>query len=165
MDANGKNVKRLTNELGYDGGPFWSYDGKQIVYRSYHPKTPAQIERYKKLLAEDIIEPNNFELWIMNADGTNKRQITKLGAASFAPYFFPDGKRIIFSSNVNDPKKRDFNLWKVNTDGTGLEQITFYESFDGFPMFTPDGKKLVFASNRNAKSRGDTNVFIADWVE
>lgn len=165
MDANGKNVKRLTTELGYDGGPFWSYDGKQIVYRSYHPKTPAQVERYKKLLSEDIIEPNNFELWVMNADGTNKRQITKLGAASFAPYFFPDGKRIIFSSNVNDPKKRDFNLWKINADGTGLEQITFYESFDGFPMFTPDGKSLVFASNRNAKSRGDTNVFIADWVE
>jgi Tol biopolymer transport system component len=165
MDANGKNVKRLTSELGYDGGPFWSYDGKYIVYRSYHPKTPEQIARYKKLLSEDVIEPNNFELWIMKADGTEKRQLTKLGAASFAPYFFPDGKRVIFSSNYQDPKKRDFNLWKINTDGTGLEQITFYNSFDGFPMFTPDGKKLVFASNRNAKTRGDTNVFIADWVE
>ncbi len=165
MDADGKHVKRLTNQVGYDGGPFFSYDGKQIVYRSYQPKTPEQIARYKKLLAENVIEPTVFELWTMNTDGSNKRQITNLGAASFAPYFFPDGKRIIFSSNYQDPKKRDFNLWIINNDGTGLEKVTFYESFDGFPMFTPDGKRIVFASNRNAKTRGDTNVFIADWVE
>jgi len=165
MDANGKNVRRLTTELGYDGGAFFSADGKQIVFRSYHPQTPEEIARYKKKLAEDLIEPTVFEIWIMNADGTNKRQVTKLGKASFAPYFFPDGKRIIFASNVNDPKGRDFDLYTIKTDGSGLERITFNDSFDGFPMFTPDGKKLVFASNRNAKTRGDTNVFIADWVE
>lgn len=165
MDANGKNVKRLTDELGYDGGAFFSADGKQIVYRSYHPQTPEEIARYKEKLEENLIEPTVFEIWIMNSDGTNKRQVTKLGKASFAPYFFPDGKRIIFASNVNDPKGRDFDLYVVNVDGSGLERITFNESFDGFPMFSPDGKKLVFASNRNAKTRGDTNVFIADWVE
>jgi Periplasmic component of the Tol biopolymer transport system len=165
MDASGKNVKRLTNELGYDGGPFFSADGKQIVYRSFHPKTPEAVERYKQRLAENLIEPNNFEIWVMNADGTNKRQVTKLGKASFAPYFFPDGKRIIFASNVNDPKGRDFDLYMINVDGTGLERITTNDSFDGFPMFSPDGKRLVFASNRNAQARGDTNVFIADWVE
>src|SRR5215468_5814743 len=89
MDKDGKNVKRLTDELGYDGGPFWSYDGKQIVYRAYHPETPEEIARYKQKLSEGVIEPTTFELWIMNADGSNKRQITKLGVASFAPYFFP----------------------------------------------------------------------------
>jgi len=91
--------------------------------------------------------------------------VTRLGAASFAPYFFPDGRRIIFSSNYPDVRSRDFNLFAVNADGTGLEQITFNPSFDGFPMFSPDGRKLAFASNRNGKVRGDTNVFIADWVE
>jgi Tol biopolymer transport system component len=165
MDADGKNVRRLTNELGYDGGAFFSADGKQIVYRSYHPETPDEIKRYKEKLAENLIVPTVFEIWVMNADGTNKRQVTKLGKASFAPYFFPDGKRIIFASNVNDPKGRDFDLYVVNTDGSGLLRITFNDTFDGFPMFSPDGKKLVFASNRNAKTRGDTNVFIADWVE
>ena len=165
MDANGKNVRRLTNELGYDGGAFYSADGRQIVYRSYHPQTPEQITRYKEKLAENLIEPTVFEIWIMNADGTNKRQVTTLGKASFAPYLFPDGMRIIFASNLNDPKGRDFDLYVVNVDGTGLVRITFNDTFDGFPMFSPDGKKLVFASNRNAKTRGDTNVFIADWVE
>lgn len=167
MDANGKNVKRLTTELGYDGGAFFSPDSKQIVFRAYHPKTDAEIARYKQRLSEDLIEPNNFEVWVMNADGSNKRQVTKLGAASFAPFFTPDGKKIIFCTNyfATDQRKRNFDLALINVDGTGLERVTFNETFDGFPMFSPDGKKLVFASNRNAAKQGDTNVFIADWVE
>ncbi|HEX8845356.1 MAG TPA: hypothetical protein VF791_11965 [Pyrinomonadaceae bacterium] len=165
MDADGKNVKRLTTELGYDGGPFFSRDGRQIVYRSFHPRTPQEIKRYKEKLAENLIEPTVFEIWVMNADGNNKRQVTHLNAASFAPYFLPDGKRIIFASNVNDPRGRNFDLYVINVDGTNLERITHNETFDGFPMFSPDGRKLVFASNRNAKVRGETNVFIADWVD
>src|SRR5437588_450379 len=73
MDADGRNVKRLTTELGYDGGPFWSADGKQIVYRANHPKTPAEIERYKALLAQNLIEPNALEIWVMDSEGRNKR--------------------------------------------------------------------------------------------
>jgi Tol biopolymer transport system component len=165
MDASGKNVRRLTTELGYDGGPFFSRDGKQIVYRAYHPKTEAEVARYKQRLTENLIEPNVFEIWVMNADGTNKRQVTNLKAASFAPYFFPDGRRIIFASNVGDPKGRNFDLYMIDADGTKLERITYSETFDGFPMFSPDGKQLVFASNRNAKVRGETNVFIAEWAE
>lgn len=167
MDKNGKNVRRLTTELGYDGGAFFSPDGKQIVYRSYHPKTEAEIARYKQRLSENLIEPNNFEIWVMNTDGSNKRQVTKLGSASFAPFFTPDGKRIIFCTNhfATDQRKRNFDLALINLDGTGLERVTFEETFDGFPMFSPDGKKLVFASNRKAAKTGDTNVFIADWVD
>jgi TolB protein len=165
MDADGKHVRRLTTELGYDGGAFFSNDGKQIVYRAYHPQTPAEVARYKQKLTENLIEPTVFEIWVMNADGSNKRQVTHLGAASFAPYFFPDAKRIIFASNKNDPKGRNFDLYVVNVDGTGLEQITYNETFDGFPMFTLDGKRLVFASNRNGKVQGETNVFIVDWID
>jgi Tol biopolymer transport system component len=165
MDANGKNVRQLTNELGYDGGPFWSYDGKQIVYRAHHPQTEQQKKDYLDLLKQNLIRPTALEIWVMNADGSNKRQVTNNGKANFGPYFFPDGKRIIFASNMDDPKKRNFDLYKINVDGSGLERITFNDTFDGFPMFSPDGKKLVFASNRNAKIQGETNVFIADWVE
>jgi len=167
MDTNGKNVKRLTNELGYDGGAFFSPDSKQIVYRGNHPKTEAEIAFYKERLAQNLIQPTVFEVWTMNADGSNKRQVTKLGAASFAPFFTPDGKRIIFCTNyfATDKSKRNFDLALINVDGSGLERVTFNDTFDGFPMFSPDGKKLVFASNRNAAKQGDTNVFIADWVE
>jgi Tol biopolymer transport system component len=165
MDATGRNVKRLTNELGYDGGPFWSYDGKQIVYRAHHPQTEKEKADYQELLKQNLIRPTVLEIWVMNADGSNKRRVTNLNKASFAPYFFPDGKRIIFSSNMADPRGRDFDLYMIQTDGTSMERITFNDTFDGFPMFSPDGKQLVFASNRNAKERGETNIFIADWIE
>jgi len=165
MDLDGKIVKRLTNEIGYDGGPFWSYDSQWIVFRANHPKTPKDIADYQSLLKENLIRPTTLEIWMMKADGSQKHQLTNNGKANFAPYFFPDGKRVIFASNMADPRGRDFDLYKINIDGTGLERITFNPTFDGFPMFSPDGKKLVFASNRNYKSEGETNVFIADWVE
>lgn len=165
MNSDGKNVRRLTHELGYDGGPFWSYDGRQIVYRANHPRTDQEKADYQALLKQNLIRPTTLDIWVMNADGSNKRQITHNAKANFAPYFFPDGKRVIFASNMNDPKGRNFDLYEINVDGTGLERLTYNDTFDGFPMFSPDGTRLVFASNRNAKSRGDTNVFIADWVE
>jgi TolB protein len=165
MDKNGGQLKRLTNELGYDGGPFWSYDGKQIVYRAHHPETEKEKADYLSLLKEDLIRPSKLDLWVMNADGSSKRRVTNNGKANFAPFFFPDGKRIIFSSNMEDPKGRNFDLYSIAVDGTGLERITFDDTFDGFPMFSPDGKKIVFCSNRKAAKQGDTNVFIADWVE
>jgi TolB protein len=165
MDLDGKNVRRLTNQIGYDGGPFWSYDSQWIVFRAHHPRTEKDIADYMGLLKENLIRPTALEIWVMKADGSNKRQITNNGKANFAPYFFPDGKRVIFASNVADPRGRDFDLYSVNIDGTGLERITFNPTFDGFPMFSPDGKKIVFASNRKNKVETDTNVFIADWVE
>jgi Tol biopolymer transport system component len=120
---------------------------------------------YRGLLARKLVRPTKLEIMVMDADGSNKRQVTTLGAGSFAPFFFPDGKRIIFSSNSGDPKARNFDLFLVADDGTGLERVTRYEGFDGFPMFSPDGKRLVFASNRNGSKPGETNIFIADWVE
>ena len=166
MDADGSHVRQLTHELGYDGGPFLSYDGKKVVYRAEHPKTPQEIADYKALLAQGLIRPGNLEIWVMDVDGKNKQQVTHNGAANFAPYFFPDGKRIIFASNMADPKNgRDFDLYVVNVDGTGLERVTFYPDFDSFPMFTSDGKKLVWASNRNGTAPHETNIFIADWVD
>ena len=166
MNADGSNVKQLTNELGYDGGPFWSYDGKKIVYRAEHPRTPEEIAEYKDLLSKGLIRPGNLEIWVMNADGSNKHQVTRNGAANFGPYWHPDGKRIIFASNMADPKSgRDFDLYLINEDGSGVERITYAPDFDAFPMFSSDGKRLVWASNRNGKAPHETNLFLADWSD
>jgi TolB protein len=167
MDTDGTNVKQLTNEPGYDGGAFYSPDNKWIVYRGSHPADPKLVERDKQLLKQHLIVPITFEVWVMKADGSEKHQVTRLNAASFAPFYLPDGKRIIFCTNyfATDKQKRNFDLAIINVDGTGLERVTFNESFDGFPMFSPDGKKLVFASNRRNAKEGDTNVFIADWAK
>jgi len=87
-------------------------------------------------------------------------------SANFAPYWHPDGKRIIFASNVADPANgRDFDLYLINEDGTAVDRITYYPDFDAFPMFTSDGKRLVWASNRNGTVPHETNIFIADWVD
>jgi Tol biopolymer transport system component len=166
MNSDGSHVRQLTHELGYDGGAFFSPDGKKIVYRAEHPKTPAEIADYKELLGKGLIRPGNLEIWVMDADGKHKQQVTHNGAANFAPFFHPDGKRIIFASNQANPKSgRDFDLYIINADGTGQQRITFYPDFDAFPMFTSDGKRLVWASNRNGKVPHETNIFIADWVE
>jgi len=166
MNADGSSVKQLTNELGYDGGPFWSYDGKKIVYRAEHPKTPEEIADYKDLLSKGLIRPGNLEIWVMNADGSNKHQVTHNGAANFAPYWHPDGKRIVFASNLADPKNgRDFDLYLINEDGTGLERITYAPDFDAFPMFSSDVKRLECASNRNGKAPHETNLFLVDWSD
>jgi Tol biopolymer transport system component len=163
MNADGGDVKRLTNRPGPDGGPFFSRDGKQIVFRGRALQPGPELEEYKALLREGLWRPSSLEIFVMNADGSNLRQVTSAGGASFAPYFSPDGKKIIFSSNLHNPRGRDFELWLINVDGTGLERVTWNPSFDGFPMFSPDGSKLVFASNRQQKASGETNVFIADW--
>jgi TolB protein len=165
MDRSGKDVRRLTRALGYDGGAFFSPDGRQIVFRAYRPRTEEQVREYRDLLARHLIRPTTLELFVMNADGTNERQVTHNGAANFCPFFTPDGKRIIFASNLDDPQGRNFDLYLIRTDGTGLERITTDPTFDGFPMFSPDGKKLVWAANRNGRERGETNIFIADWVD
>lgn len=167
MKLDGSDVKQLTNELGYDGGPFFSPDGMKIVYRAYHPQTEKEISEYKDLLAEEKIKPMNLQIFVMETDGSNKIQVTHNNAANFAPFMHPDGKRIIFASNMNAPPDNpmNFDLYIINTDGTGQEQITFSPYFESFPMFSRDGKKLLFTSSRNGKSRYDINVFIADWVE
>lgn len=165
MNSDGSNVQRLTTEIGYDGGAFFSADGRQIVYRAYHPTDPQQVQDFQRLLGLKLVRPTQLDIWVMNADGSNKRRLTNNAAANFAPFFHPNGRQVIFSSNMSNPRGRNFDLYLINIDGSGLEQVTKHAEFDGFPMFSPDGSKLVFASNRGAAKPGETNIFLADWVD
>jgi Tol biopolymer transport system component len=164
MDADGSHVRRLTSAPGYDGGAFFSPDCKKIVWRASRPQG-AELEDYRRLLAQGLVRPGKLEIWVANADGSDARQLTYLDAASFAPSFFPSGDRVIFSSNYGDPQGREFELWAVNLDGSGLERITWSPGFDGFPMFSPDGTHLSFSSNRGQSRPHETNVFVARWVD
>jgi TolB protein len=159
---------QLTNTLGYDGGAFFSPDSKHIVWRASRPKG-GEAEAYKKLLAEGYIEPKELNIYTADIDGKNVKQVTHLAGANWAPFFHPDGKKILFSSNHHSLDKggRIFDIFMINTDGTGLEQITNSGMFNAFPMFSYDGKKLAFSSNRRVDrtTSHDTNVFIADWIE
>ncbi len=171
MNSDGSNVRRLTDRIGYDGGPWISPDCSKIVWRAWYPETKEESALWGECMQNDYIVPVPLDIWVMNIDGTNKRKILHNGATNWSPSWHPDGKRIIFASNLDDWREdikrfgHNFELYLINTDGTGLERITCNNVFDSFPMFSPDGKKLVFASNRNPQKPRATDIFIADWIE
>jgi len=171
MNSDGSDVRRLTDRIGYDGGPWFSPDGKKIVWRAWYPETGDEKVMWKTCMENNYIIPMPLDLWIMDSEGSNKKMILKNGATNFCPSWHPDGKRLIFSSNMDDWKEdskvfgHNFELYLINSDGTGLERITYNKVFDGFPMFSPNGKKLAFASNRNPEKPRATDIFIADWIE
>jgi Tol biopolymer transport system component len=164
VDRHGSNLRQLTDTPGYDGGAFFSPDCSKLVWRASRPQG-AELEEHRALLARHVVRPTRLEIFAADADGSNARQVTRNGAANFAPYMHPDNERILFASNQHDPSGRDFDLYLIHADGTGQERITYNPTFDGFPMWSPDGKRIAFASNRANAEPGETNAFVAEWVE
>ena len=142
MNADGSNVRRLTDAPGYDGGPFFSPDGQGIVWRHF--------------------EENGViaDIWTMKTDGSDKRRITDFKSMSWAPFYHPSGKYIIFTSNKLGFE--NFELFMVDVDGEREPvRVTFTPGFDGLPVFSPDGQKLCWTSGRT--SDGKAQLFLADW--
>jgi Tol biopolymer transport system component len=106
-----------------------------------------------------------MDLWVMRSDGSGKRQVTFDAGASFAPYFTPDDRALVYSTNRDHPRGRDFDLYLVRLDGApGVpEPVTRDPLFDGFPMFDSGGKWLLFESNRGQRAAHETNIFLARW--
>ncbi len=174
MNLDGSDVRKLDQPRCYTGGPFFSPDGQWVVYRSFYPQSEEQTKQLDTMLADRALIPfphMAIEVYVSRPDGSERRQVTKTGKINFAPIFHPDGKRILFTSDIHAKHRGQYALWIVNADGTGLEQVTFHEGteenggFDGFPCFSPDGRMVAWISNRNGTSRRDLNVFLAGWRE
>ncbi len=163
MHPDGSGVVRLTHTPGYDGGPYFSHDGRWICYRAYHPADSASLADYRALLSRGLVRPVQMDLWVMRADGSDARQITHDPGASFAPYFTPDDRALIYATNRDDPHGRNFDLYLVDLSGGAPRPVTRDPLFDGFPMFSPDGKWLLFESNRGHRAPHETNIFLARW--
>lgn len=166
MNVDGTGLTRVTKRRGYAGGAFFSPDGTKLVYRAFYPSTPEQEAALESLLTERTLEPRkcHFEIFTSDVDGSNERALTSEGKASWAPAWHPDGKSIVFASDMNATRPGQFSLYLMNADGSGRRRLTAHDGFDSFPHFSPDGTKLVFISNREgADPRRDLNVFLADW--
>lgn len=165
MDLDGSHLIQLTDRVGYDGGGVFSPDSSKIAWRTNYPVGESGIASYKALVKDHLVEPMQMDIWVMNADGTHKQQVTHLPGAAFAPIFTPDGKSLVFASNHHDNagKGRGFDLFRIHLDGTGLERLTFTGTFNSFPHFSPDGKKLLWVSGRVMNGPRLFNVFVADW--
>src|SRR5690606_7287349 len=98
---------QLTDSLGYDGGAFFSPDGSKIVWRASRPQG-EEAQRYQELLAENLVQPGELDLYVADADGKNARRVTNQPAANWAPFFHPSGQKILFASNHHDPRGRLF---------------------------------------------------------
>jgi Tol biopolymer transport system component len=161
-----KEIIRLTDTPGYDGGAFFSRDSKKIVWRASRPRGDDE-KAYFELLSKDLVEPFALQVFTADIDGSNVQQITNLPKANWAPFFHPSGEKILFCSNHGDPKGRVFAIYTIELDGENLTKISNSGIFDAFPMFSYDGKKIVFASNRRVdrKPTRETNIFVADWIE
>ncbi|HRQ90552.1 MAG TPA: peptidase M28, partial [Bacteroidia bacterium] len=141
-DADGSNVKRLTHEDGYDGGPFFSADGSEICWRRFDRKGAVA------------------EIFAMKADGSDQRQLTRLGAMSWAPYFHPSGEYLVFATNLHGFD--NFELYLVDARGEKEPvRVTHTTGFDGLPVFSPDGKTLSWTSNRTPSKQ--SQIFLAGW--
>jgi Tol biopolymer transport system component len=142
MRADGSEPRRLTREPGYDGGPFFTPDGKRVVWRHFN------------------VEGTIADVFTMKPDGSDRRQLTDFGAMSWAPFFHPSGDYVIFTSNKLGFS--NFELYIV--DGRGAKdpvRVTFTDGFDGLPVFAPDGERLAWTSNRTPDKQ--SQLFVADW--
>jgi len=157
--------RRITHQVGYDGGAFFTPDGRYLVYRGWHPTDSAEIAEYRALLQKGLMKGVPLQLFVYDLVRDTFWQVTHNDAVNFAPYPFPHQKRMIFASSLGDPTMRTFHLWAVDFDGSHLEQITFQGTFNSFPMFSPDGTKLVWASNRFNPNRHLSDIVLADWKE
>ena len=160
---------QLTDAPGYDGGAFFSRDSQKIVWRASRPNG-EDLVLYRDLLDQGVVQPSEMNIFVADMDGSNARQITDLPGANWAPFFHPNGEKIIFASNFESLQgggRPIFSMYMVSVSGGTPVKITHSNTFDSFPMFSFDGTKLVFASNRNmdrSPSR-DTNIFVADWID
>ena len=142
MNADGSNVQKLTNSPGYDGGPFFSQDDTQIVWRRFNP------------------DGNSAEIWVMDVDGKNQRQLTADAMVAWGPYFHPSGKYIIYSSNILG--HANFELFMVDTKGLNPPiRVTNTEGTDILPVFSPDGESLAWSTTRTPD--GTSQIHYAQW--
>ena len=158
MDADGSNQTNLTRREGSDYFPVWSPDGNQIAYMS---------NRGGGIVLDvdpKIVPSTNFEVYVMDADGTDKVNVSDHWAWDGNPSWSPDGDRIVFETARDEGNGvllielvllLGAEIYVVDSDGTGLTRISNHPADDAYPTWSPAGDRIVFQSNRD----GDWEIY------
>ena len=156
--ADGSGLVNLTKSPGYDAEGAVSPDGREIIFSSLRgafpleARTPEDRARYEK-------DPASFgDLFIMNVDGSNVRQLTKTPGYDGGPFFSPDGERIVWRRF--DASGMNADVFTMKRDGSDVRQITDFKCMSWAPYFHPSGKYVIFTANKFGFENFE--LFIAD---
>ncbi len=160
MDRNGQNQKRLTKSAGDDSHPKFSPDGNRIIFNSARTTTDLSLDWGKQ----------THEIFSMNIDGSDIKQLTSNKTVTTYPSFSPDGKKIVFRKVIAGPgfnwdlstNTRNSEVFVMDTASGQQINLSGNPAYDGWPVWTPNGR-VVFASNRNGiPSRSALYIVNAD---
>jgi TolB protein len=151
MDANGTGVRRITKDSALDGKPVWSPDGSQIAYHS--DATGYWTEE------DGGFVPGNENIWMVEAEGTDKHPVTKGPERDFGPTWSPDGSRLAFTSIQGSDNS---SIYIIDVDGNGKTQLTEPSLWAGSAFWSPDGSTIAFDVIDLATTTPDVYVMKAD---
>ena len=163
VNPDGTSMTLLTNSPGFDGQPAWSPDGTKIAF------------------ASDRDDPNsgaclgaqhcNFEIYVMNADGSGETRITTFSGADVEPAWSPDGTKIAFTSTRDDPNPTtcgypnpecDYDIFVMDADGSNVTHLVDEPTTDGNASWSPDGSRIAYDTCMGLPCFGGAKVVAVD---
>lgn len=150
MKSDGSNKVKVISPPGYNGGPFFSPDGKRLVYRS-----DRQTNNLLQVFTCDLA----FDAAGNITGGKNEKQLTNDVNVNWGPYWYPDGKHLIYATSKHG--HTNYELYWMDDEGGHQTRITNSAGADVLPVFSPDGKYLMWTSKRSKDQT--SQVFIAGF--
>jgi Tol biopolymer transport system component len=148
MDADGKHVRQLTHaQKCYNGGPFFSPDGKRVIFRS------------------DRKKEDHLQIYVINADGTGERALTDdPDWVQWGPFWYKDSQHIVYAGadHSNPTARPNYDLYWMDVETKKRVRLTYFPGADLLPAFSPDGTKLMWTSTRDAQH--SSQLYMADFV-